>query len=981
MTSKTKNLNNQQLQAIKHGRGPLLIIAGAGTGKTTVITERFKWLILKNLAKPSEILALTFTEKAAQEMEERVDQAMPYGYTQMWISTFHAFCDRVLRDEGVHIGLDPTFRLMTEAESVLFLRQHLFDLPLNYFRPRGNPTKFIEGMLQHFNRIRDEDVSASEYLRFAKTQNSKLKTQNYNVKLKAKEIEANKLLELAGAFKKYQELKEKEGVMDFADLISNTLRLFRERPNVLRQYQKQFKYILVDEFQDTNIAQYELVKLLAPPGKKANLAVVGDDSQSIYKFRGAAVSNILQFQEEYKTAKMVTLIKNYRSTQTILNHAYQLIKHNDPDTLEVKLGIDKNLKTVRKVKETPIEFIHTSRVEDEAERVIGEIKKLRNGGKYQWKDFAILVRANDHSEPFIRALQRHGIPYQFLGPGMLFRQPEVKELIAYLKVLYDFEDDVAMYRLLAMDFWEISGRDLAALMALSRRQNLNLFALMEGMTEKPQNFYNFSQATKEKIGQITAILHRHFKLIPKETAGQILYYFLQDSGMLKKLMEVKTEKEERRVQNMAKFFDKLKTYEADHEDASVYAVVDWMEMKMSLGESPQATDVDWTENDAVNILTVHSAKGLEFPVVFLVNLVSQRFPTRQRREQIPIPEELIKEILPSGDAHEQEERRLFYVGMTRAKDRLYLTAADYYGEGKREKKISPFVWEAMGKLETRKQRLETRREQLSIFDFSPPPPTPKTRPTTPYPQPISYLSYSQLDTFKRCPLQYKYKNILRIPAAKSHAASFGSSIHSTLRNFYLNQVQGKKQTQKDLLILLEQNWVAEGYQSKKHELSLKKRAKKYLRDFYKKSFDPRRLPLAIETNFKIPLKAGLIVGGKIDRVDKLAGNKIEIIDYKTGENPPDQKSLDRDLQLSVYALAATSPGIYNKRPEEVILSLYFFDGQKKISTERTVKQLKETKEEILKTAEEITKSDFQPTPGTSFPCSFCEYRLLCDAWK
>src|ERR1035437_1206114 len=226
-------LDLHQQQAVKHGIGPLLIIAGAGTGKTTVITERIKYLVLKKKIEPSRILALTFTEKAAKEMEERIDKAMPYGYTQMWISTFHSFCDRILRNESIHIGLNPSYKLMTEAESILLLRQNLFQFNLNYFRPLGNPNKFLEALIQHFSRLKDEDTSPEDYLKFVK--NGK--------ELKQNKEEYQKYLELANAYKTYEELKIKEGVMDFSDLISNTLKLFRTRKNVLKDYQRQFEYI------------------------------------------------------------------------------------------------------------------------------------------------------------------------------------------------------------------------------------------------------------------------------------------------------------------------------------------------------------------------------------------------------------------------------------------------------------------------------------------------------------------------------------------------------------------------------------------------------------------------------------------------------------------------------------------------------------------------------------------------------------------
>ena len=951
-----KILNPEQKIAVRHSQGPLLIIAGAGTGKTTVITERIKWLINKELAKPSEILALTFTEKAAREMEERVDQAMPYGYTQMWISTFHAFCDRVLRDEAIHIGLDPGFMLMTEAESLLFLKNHLFDLPLKYFRPQGNPTKFLNGLLQHFNRLRDEAILPPEYLRWAQKQ----KEKNF--------------LELATAFEKYQELKIKESRMDFSDLISQALFLFRQRQNILKEYRQRFKYILVDEFQDTNISQNELAILLARrKGGQANITVACDDDQAIYKWRGAAISNVLQFRKRFPKAKVVSLIRNYRSSKTILGAAYQLIQHNNPDRLEVQEKINKKLVSVRKIKGEKIEFLHLDRVENEAEAVAKKILKLKTKNeKLAWKNFTILVRANNHAHPFIQALNRQGIPSQFLGPGRLLRQPEVKDLIAYLKTLSNFADDVAFFKVLTMDIFNVSSRDLASIRNFSRQYQLSLFEGCEEVSQEESQLPQprISEKSRQKISKIIKMIHRHLKLIPKETTGQILYYFLEESGLLKEIASYKTAAAERQALNIAKFFDQLKTYESEHEDASIFPVVDWLNMKMNLGESPLAADNDWSEVDAVNLLTIHSAKGLEFPIVFLVNLVNQRFPTVQRREQIPLPEALIKEILPQGDYHQQEERRLFYVGLTRAKDQLFLTAANYYGEAKREKKISPFVYETLGETAVRQSDAKTAK-QLSFLDFKPVPALDANR----YPlYTINSLSYSQINTFNACPLQYRYQYLLRLPAPPAAVLSFGDSIHQTLRDFY----QLKKPNKRQLLSLLPKNWSALGYASRAHEKKMFVQAKKILQGFYEKLYDSQLKPLALEQSFTLPISRGLKIRGRIDRVDKLANNQIEIIDYKTGK-PKTQKEIDRDLQATIYALAAADPGIYAKKPSEVILSFIFLEPPQKLSTKRTADQLVSAKKEIIQKAKDIQTSQFLPTPSKL--CDFCPYKLLCDAWQ
>lgn len=972
-----KKLNTSQQEAIHHTTGPLLVIAGAGTGKTTVVTERVKFLITEGLAKPEELLCLTFTEKAAREMEVRIDQALPLGYSQLWITTFHSFCDRILRDEAINIGLDPSYRLMTETDAVSLVQRSLFTLPLQYYRPLGNPQKFIAGLLQHISRLQDEDITPEEYAHWV----SQLPETD----------EKKQYQELSACYTAYEELKIKESVLDFSNLIGNTLKLFRQRPNILKRYQKNFKFILVDEFQDTNYAQNQLVNLLV--NEPQNITVVADDDQAIYRWRGAAVSNVMQFRDIYPDAKLVVLTQNYRSTQEILDRAHDLIQFNNPDRLEVKEHIDKKLKSNKTKKGEPIEFLHFPRVDFEAEGVAKKIVELIENSKTSEraltpKDFAILVRANAHAEPFMRALDRLGVHQQFLGPTKLFQQAEIKDLIAYLQVLDDISNESAFYRVISMEYFDIPGRDIATLTSFTKRSNLTLFEVCEvvsGFVPPPQNIVppTLDQDSVEKLNGLLSIIRRQLGQLNQETAGQLLYDFLQDTGLFKAILEFRHPIDETRAGNISRFFDKVKSYELIHPQATVRDIVNWLDIASQLGESPIVGDGDWLEQDAVNIMTIHSSKGLEFPVVFLVNLVSQRFPTIARKEQIPIPEELIKETLPTGDYHIQEERRLFYVGLTRACEKLYLTASDYYGDAKRQKKLSPFIAETIGeaKLSTH-QPIVT---QMSLFEFPNRPSVVSIKKDTP-PYKVEYLSYSQIQTFLDCPLHYKARYILKLPSPPSAPATFGSCIHITLKDFYNQLIEDKSvdksQYVEKVLEIYNKNWNPIGYEHKVQAQEYKDRGIRYLANYVQNHIDPNNMPIKLEEPFTVPLKSSdgkyLKIGGKIDRVDQKADGSIEIIDYKTSEHPWDQKEADSSLQLSFYALAASllpnQP--FAKSPEKVFLTLHFFETDTRVTTSRTVADLQAAKEKIFEYASSISTSDFKCSG--SMLCRDCDFKLLCS---
>jgi len=971
------DLNAAQLEAVTHKTGPLLIIAGAGTGKTTVITRRIAHLITEKIVKPEEILALTFTDKAAEEMEMRVDLLVPYGFVEVFISTFHAFCDRVLRDYAIDLGLRPDFKVMSTAEQVIFFREHLFDFPLKHYLPLGDPTKHVLALINVISRAKDEDISPEEYVEFAKKQASGTKAQGTKASgTKAKEItvEAEKCLEIAQVYKKYQELKLENGMIDFGDQVCLVLELFRKHPAILKKFRDKYKYILIDEFQDTNFAQFELLKLLA--NKKSNLTAVADDDQAIYRFRGAAINNVLGFEKYYKNTKKVVLTENYRSSQIILDTSYKLIKHNDPERLEVQANINKKLVAGKDIKGL-VEHKHFDSVYSEADWVAKTIKEKFEAKQNTFKDFAILVRSNSDAEPFRQSLNVMGIPHQFSGGGGLYVYPEIRLVLSFMRVIGDLSDSISLYDLSLSELYRVDPLDLQKITTFANRRNYTLHYAYHHLPEANGTVGEFShlrdlkEETFAAVAKIMEDIHYYLDYSRDKTTGEVLYEFLKRSGFLSKLTkEINTENEDR-IRNLAKFFDKIREFQGVATVDRIAEFVKYLNILKEAGDDPESAQPDF-DVDAVNILTIHKAKGLEFPVVFMVSLVSDKFPTRSRKSPIELPDNIIKESLPGGEFHLREERRLFYVGMTRAKNELYLTSAQNYG-GKRDRKVSQFVLEALDK----------PKADLSLFKkpvieqielFAPRKPSLPRDNKIPDGVQINLSSY-QVDDYLTCPLKYKYVHVLRVPLLPNHAIIFGSALHKAVQSYFTAKKNQQAFSLDDLIQGFKDNWSSEGFISRQHEERRLAQGIEALTRFFERDKKSTRVPTMIEEKFAV-MDGNISIRGRLDLVEEENG-KTFIVDFKSSEVKEQEaadKKADDSIQLSIYALSWFDK--YKKLPDA--LELNFINSGLVGRSEKTLEDLKEVRQTINEVASGIRDANFVAKPNYIF-CKYCAYSELCPS--
>ena len=612
--SKYEGLNPMQQEAVYHTEGPVLILAGAGSGKTRVLTHRIAYLIEEKGVNPWNIMAITFTNKAAQEMRERVDQIVGFGSESIWVSTFHSSCVRMLRRFIDRIGYENNFTIYDTDDQKTVIKEvcKRLNIDTKMFKERS--------LMAAISSAKDELISPEAFKRDA--------GQDWSLQTVARVYEA------------YQKQLAMNNALDFDDLIAKTVELLEASPEVLDYYQQRFRYIMVDEYQDTNTAQFRFVSLLA--SKYRNLCVVGDDDQSIYKFRGANIGNILGYEKVFPDAKVIKLEQNYRSTQNILNAANEVIRHN--------LGRkEKTLWTDNEVGEL-LHFRQFLTGYEEAEYIAGDISKKVREGTYAYRDCAILYRTNAQSRLFEEKFLLANIPYKIVGGVNFYARKEIKDLLAYLKTIDNARDDVAVRRIINVPKRGIGATTLNRVQDYAQEQGISFYDALKEADQIPS-----LGRSAAKIRPFVDFVQKFRSQLEYLSVTELLNKVIEETGYVEELKAEDTEESRARIENIDELISKVVSYEQDAEEPSLDGF---------LSEVALIADIDSVEesDNRVLLMTLHSAKGLEFPNVYLAGMEDGIFPSYM--------------TITEGDASElEEERRLCYVGITRAMKELTLTAA------------------------------------------------------------------------------------------------------------------------------------------------------------------------------------------------------------------------------------------------------------------------------------------------------------------
>ena len=938
----------QQSEAIEHVHGPMLVVAGAGTGKTTVLTRRIARLISEGHAHANEILALTYTINAAAEMRERVERELRGIDTNaLRICTFHAYCNDLL------IRAEHDFRVLDDPQLWIFLRRNIRELRLNYYVRAASVAEFLKDLTDFIRRCHDELVGPEQYAEYVRRiERGELPVPRVAKSKKNQEISDEEALgrcrEIAFVFATVERMLRENRLGTFGHQILGAHKLLKEDPALLGRERQRTKFILVDEFQDANFAQIKVLEQIA--GADQNILVVGDPDQGIYRFRGASSEAFQMFQEHFPNSKLIALTKNRRSTTPILKCAHEVIRLN-PEPLEAayaRSALVSARDEADVLPRSPVETVLVTGNFMEATDLVTAVLERRRRTRCAWKDIAVLYRIHSHRDELAAELARNGIPFSIEGLDVL-DAPEVRDVLACLGSVLSDADSAAMFRVAALAQFSVDPEELrTAIKSLPRDSTVPLAVVLSGVKGGAQVVEAVRRAREQSAGSkiyaTLLTLVREFQIV-RSAAVETLLRFANE-------------------------WEKAPLTETGEPGEFLEYLEYFREAK---GTIPLPAS---EQDDAVKLMTAHSAKGLEFDHVFILRAVKGMFPTYYREPLIEFPAELRH----SGGSHvadekqlcDQEERRLFYVSMTRARDTL--TIYGLFGRGQTEKTPAGYLRELIKNRDLKsylKQRT-CREFQTEIFAAAEPASMSRLSQwiaLAPASDLASTLSASAIQHYETCPLQFKLEREWRIPAEPSGALQYGGCMHRVLLTYYDSVRWNRRLSLEEVIERFRADLESAGFTDHYQRELYEKKGIEELRQFVATAELVESEVLHTEERFKVRVGATNLVG-RIDRVDRGASDGVVITDYKTGR-PRSQEDADESLQLKIYALAARETWGYHVDR----LVFHNLDGNTQIGTQISDVKIEEAKVKVRTIAEKITDGQFEPKPG--FHCSWCAFRVLC----
>jgi ATP-dependent DNA helicase UvrD/PcrA len=954
--------DERQREAIEHVRGPVLVIAGAGTGKTTVLTKRIANLVREGYARPDEILAVTYTKNAAQEMRQRVeDELRGTNLSGLRIATFHEYCNELLRENGRQ------FDVVDDQDLWIYLRRRLRELNLKYFVRAASVSKFLEDLLKFMRHCHDELVSPEKYQEYVqRLERGKLPIPRVTRSKQADDISDEEVLgrcrEIASVFATAERMLREDNLGTFGHMITHAYHLLQHDGELVRP---RSRFILVDEFQDVNFAQVKVLERLA--GEERNVFAVGDPDQAIYRFRGASSAAFVLFQRHFPGLSLVKLEKNRRSLSPILHSAFALISKN-PDVFNAGPGSTVYQRSVlisareedaaregKQFPRVPVEAVVLTAKDFECTELVAALRDWQRKTRRPWSDCAVLYRTHSHRDQLAAELASQGIPFSIENMDVM-DMPEARDLFACLGAVVSDADGASLFRVAALPQFAIDPEKLrTGIKALPRDAGTSAIALVLSQIEGGRAVLESLRQTRHEIAAANARGRAAVDLIVRE------FSLDRSSRALSAVLEFISGWEKKPI---------TKTGE-------ISELLDYLEyFREAGGVIPLAS----TDENAVRLMTAHAAKGLEFAHVFILRASSPSFPSPYKEPLLEFPRELHDpgSIAQDDDKElcRQEERRLFYVAMTRARDSLTIYAKQ--GSGK-DPSPPGFLRDLLKDSSLFGRWLvpgQPRGFQTDMFAEAAGLPG-MTRASEwlnlpPASDLSAKLSASAVQTYETCPLQFKLEREWKIPGEAPAAMQYGGVIHRVLLAFYNSVRALRPMTDEEVLQYFRDELAAASIQDHyQHDLYYEQGVLQ-LQDFLA-GFRRTPAPKVLHTEEFFDVKVGdTKVVGRIDRIDEAARGGVVITDYKTGK-AQSQEDSDESLQLSIYALAAREKWGY--RADHMVL--YNLEGNSPVVTRRNEFQLSEARSRVTQVAECIAMGKFDPKPG--FYCRFCAYRNLCPA--